>query len=384
MHLADTSVAVLAHMGLTDLKDAADAVRVLHLPTWIVRRVAYAADVQIEEAGAFVGEVAALPRKRRTQVHVWGRPGRSAHAAQWDASGVRVQFYRKDLQLERRLKNLRTNDDALGRDPRTGLTRVAERARNTVRLEVTLGNLRAIRTALSLDAPSAPTFRLMALRETGDYIFGRELSRLRLLGVRDDAVHDPDVGQGDPAMPERLREESARMRSLYERFLVALRSDNQSEAARASPISPTRLRNLFATYLLKGAYTHEELLGRCGYATSTLSKDLRELDRLGLPPTGTPSSEIQSWLEVYMGRLRAVMPGIRTELGELPKSPDGLVRDVPWADDDDPTDDAGELDVTSSDFQDLLNEVVNGLDEAQGGVAPAVGIEASDELTSQA
>jgi hypothetical protein len=254
MNLADTSVAVLGLLGVPC--GGLDPVRRLGLPSWIVRRVAYTADVHMEEAEAFIGEVAAVPRKRHTEVHTWGRAGHSAHAAQWEASGVRVQFYKKDLQLRQRLKKLRTGDDALLRAPRTHLEQVAEKARNVVRLEVTLNNLRAIRTALHFEAPATPTFRLMALRATGDYIFGRELSRLRLLGVRGEDVEveaqvaeDAQDGVGVRA---RLTEDRARTRSLYDRFIQAQETYNQTDAGRQRPISHSRLRSLFATYMLVG------------------------------------------------------------------------------------------------------------------------------------
>jgi hypothetical protein len=114
-------------------------------------------------------------------------------------------------------------------------------------------------------------------------------------------------------------------------------------------------------------------VSRGGYATSTLGKDLRQLDSLGLPPTGTTSSDVQGWLELYMARFRSAIPGLRTDLADMPQDWTGLAPDAPWADEDDPTewdDDIAE-DVTSNEFQDLLDEVVNALEAEGVEVAPA-------------
>lgn len=88
MGLTDTAREVLRLLGVLGVARGKDPVKAVLLGDWIVRRIAYAVDVRMEDPGTFLGEVAALPRKRQTQVKVWGRPGRSAHAVQWEAGGV--------------------------------------------------------------------------------------------------------------------------------------------------------------------------------------------------------------------------------------------------------------------------------------------------------
>jgi hypothetical protein len=206
----------------------------------------------------------------------------------------------------------------------------------------------------------------MAGREVGDYVFGRELERLRLMGVkqsddRDDESAEVDPGSGNDA--DRLAIEAARIRRLFDRFLRAQQFYNMTHTGREA-ITDSRLRSLFATYMLYGPYTPPELVGTGGrglYAPSTLGKDLRQLGALGLPPAGLASIDVQSWLEDYMTKLRAVMPGLRTDLPDAPDDLRGWIRDVPWADDDAPDDWEGEqpVDVAAPGFDDLLD----GLDD---------------------
>jgi hypothetical protein len=91
---------------------------------------------------------------------------------------------------------------------------------------------------------------------------------------------------------------------------------------------------------------------------------------------------VQVFLDEYMGRLRAIMPGICVEDNEPIKDWTGLARRVPWAnDDDDPQEfESGPfIDVATSAFEKLLDPPDP--DESEYVVEPIVEFEVGAGLS---
>ena len=338
MDLQDTSKQILWALGIRVSAIGTDYVRALNLAGWIVRRIAYAVDVEVPEALPTIGALACAKRKRSSEVEVRGRPGGLAHSATWTAGGVRVMLYSKGAELENRraFSGSTFGDDAFGRAAQSRLREAAVAARNIIRFEVTYFSLDAIRRLLGIKSPMAPTFRLMARHSIGDYALGLEVDRLRLsvavepdvapesvaqlvqeelLGDPRDADSEPEatpgtdtikeVGEGDASKvnddselpPSKSVTNHTDFRALYDKFL-------RSRDLRCPSMSLTRLGRIMMTFLLLTSFHRSELAQR-GTKPSSLSKDVRDLARLGIVlgsphPTVDQLARVDAFLTAWL------------------------------------------------------------------------------------
>jgi len=391
MDLQETSKEILWALGVRVSAIGTDYVRALNLAGWIVRRIAYAVDVEVPEVLPTIGALACAKRKRSSEVEVRGRPGALAHSATWTAGGVRVMLYSKGAELENRraFSGTTFGDDAFGRAARSRLQEAAVAARNIIRFEVTYFSLDAIRRLLGIKSPMAPTFQLMAHHSISDYALGLEVDRLRLaVAVEPDVAPEADAqlvqeeSLGDPrgseSGPENapdhntINEVAERdvsstssddspsskaptadtdFRALYDRFLRA-------RTQRCPNMSLTRLGRIMMTFLLLTSFDRRELIQR-GTKPSSLSKDVRDLARLGFM-LGSPHPTVDQLARVdaFLDGLFALLPDLRIERPAFDATDSRLVTEVPWA----PADESqlfkdAPPDISSDDFADVIDNV---------------------------
>lgn len=286
--------------------------------TWAVTRVAYAADLHVNDPLSTISGCRTLKRRYQGNVRTFGNP---VSTLQWEAKGkLRVQIYAKAEELRARKVHV---------DDQPQLDLLAVRAYRVIRFETSLLCVRSIRALWSLQG-KVPTLQLMSDPLVARMVLSAQVDRLRL--------HEAADAPGGASIYERSRQVRARLDQEVAQPSGCLPRTNRLTAARA--------RTLSNVYFQACGHRPAEIAAFLGVSASAVSAALRDLEALGLVPDGSDAGNLGH-------AAREVLDQLRPHLLEEPPNFDHwkgrtFVVDPPWADDDpEEADDDAVLDLGS-------------------------------------
>lgn len=307
-----------------------------------VKKIAYAFDASTDDGEETVLALTRLRRRHARQAQTFYRPGEPAHAFQYEANDRRLMFYRKDEEIKARIRPLRGRHREYGQLAKKVRDELAERARDVVRVELTLKNTKAVRAVWGLAGGRLPTLQFMLRQEVGAYLLDRELEETGLRSVDPlaaDLTFDdqPDFDEAESAGDASVRlggGGAAAEDDLVELLHAVSDASRRSREAGVvgagrgkKGIHGTRVLLLTAMAHLQRRVSKERLMELTGIGDGAYRGLMKDLDAIGMPAGAAPD---------HLVLLRRLVDEFDTRFprvpAALPAPSDGDLVAAPWAD----------------------------------------------------